>query len=191
MAYTVAADVKTYLGITGSGDDALITVLITRAQAIIDSYCRRTFEASADTTRTFDPTVDVDQRTLILDDDLCVITSVTNGNGATIVTGDYVTEPRNRTPWYALTIKSNATVYWTHTGSHEGSISIVGKWAYSTTAPADVVHAAIRLTAYLYHQKDNSNDSGGDVVVAGTVAKAVTLPADVKQTLVPYRRMVI
>lgn len=191
MAYTTTALIKTYLGITGSGDDTLIGDIITRAQAMIDSYCRRSFEASGDTTRKFDPTSDVVDRTLLLDADLCAITTVTNGDGNAIASSEYVTEPRNSTPYHGITLKSSSTAYWTYSTTHEDSISIAGKWAYSTSAPDDIVHATIRLAAYLYRQKDNARDTGGDVVVDDTVVRAMTIPADVRATLSPYRRTVI
>ena len=85
MAYTDVSTLKQYLGITGNTDDALLSSLITRAQAAIDTYTGRTFEASADTTKYFDclpPYVhgyELTWTTLGLD--LCQITSVTNGNG--------------------------------------------------------------------------------------------------------------
>jgi len=45
------ADVKTYLGITNTNQDAVITSLITNASAMIESYCNRVF-ASANYTET-------------------------------------------------------------------------------------------------------------------------------------------
>ena len=77
MAYTTYAGVKNYLGIASSADDALFTTLIDRAQAAIDNHCRRTFEAGSDTTRLVS-VEDADGLTLVLADDLCSITSITN-----------------------------------------------------------------------------------------------------------------
>ena len=191
MAYTTAALVKTYLSISGSGDDTLIGDIVTRSQKIIDAYCRRTFEASGDTTRYFDPTIDVVGRTLLLDADLCAITTLTNGDGNVVSSGNYVKEPRNSTPYRALTLKSSATISWTYSTTPENSISILGKWAYSTAAPDDIVHATIRLASYLYRQKDNVRDVGGDIIIDAGIVRAVTLPTDVQALLAPYRRLVI
>ncbi len=52
--YSSVRDLKIYLGITVDADDTLLTALIKRAQGIIDNHCKRTFEASADTTRYLD-----------------------------------------------------------------------------------------------------------------------------------------
>lgn len=40
------ADVKTYLGITNTNQDAVITSLITNASAMIESYCNRVFASA-------------------------------------------------------------------------------------------------------------------------------------------------
>lgn len=44
MALCTTANVKDYLGVTGSTDDTLIGTLITRAQAWMERYCNRVFE---------------------------------------------------------------------------------------------------------------------------------------------------
>jgi len=98
MAYAVASDVKTYLGIEGSGDDALLTSLISRAQKAIETYCGRKFETSS-VTKYYDVPTGGDElyidgvrrtghgaRTLFLDDDLISINTngLTNGDGSAI-----------------------------------------------------------------------------------------------------------
>ena len=57
MAYITTAQLKSYMGITASTDDALLALCIDRAQSTIESYTNRKFEATADTTRKFTPTV--------------------------------------------------------------------------------------------------------------------------------------
>ena len=46
MALTTLAEVKTYLGITGTEDDALLTSLIDRAGKLIKNYTHRTLEST-------------------------------------------------------------------------------------------------------------------------------------------------
>lgn len=191
--YTSAANLKVYLGIaTGeTGDDTLLGTLVTAAQAMIDAHCRQTFEASADTTRYFDPTTQVQGRTLFLDMPLCAITSVTNGNGVVVTSGQYVKEPRNDSPWHRLTLKSDNSVAWTYTGAPENSIAIVGRWAYSTTAPADIAQTTIRLAAYLYRQRDNAGDLDRAIIGASGILLPASLPKDIQTLLRPYVRLVI
>ena len=71
MSYCNVNDVKTYLDITGSGDDVLLDDLIERAQQAIDSKTRRTFEnPGAAATRLFTVGIDTDRLTLYFDKDI-------------------------------------------------------------------------------------------------------------------------
>jgi hypothetical protein len=189
MSYTSTASVKTYLGISGAGDDTLIGTLVTRAQAAIDRYCNRVFEAAADTTRSFDAFgPHIYGPTLFVDRDLCAVTTVTNGDAEVLTTTHYVTIPRNDTPYHGLKLKSASGRSWTYTTDWEKAITITGKWAYSTTAPADVVQAADRLAAFYYRQKDAPLQDV-TAIEAGVVIKPLALPDDVKALLNPYRRV--
>jgi hypothetical protein len=186
MAYTDATALKRYLGISASTDDTLLGECITRAQAVIDSITGRTFEASADTTRYFDSCA-IDGRELILDHDLCAITTVTNGDDVVVSASDYTVRPRNRTPWYALRLKLESEVLWDGTTDE---IAILGKWAYSTTAPNTIVQVAIRLAAWFYKQKDNHADMDRALVVGDMTVLPAKLPSDIAELLKPYRRLV-
>lgn len=190
--YLSTADLKVYLGIAAgeTGDDTLLASILTRTQAIIDAYCRRTFEASTNTDRTFDAVRDVSGRLLYLDEDLAAINSITNGDSTTVDSSDYTTEPRNRTPYYAIRLLTSSNVAWTYTDNPEDAITVSGKWAYSETAPADIVHATARLAAYLYRQKDNSLDLDRTVIAGDATILPVSLPSDLKRLLAPYRRLV-
>ena len=192
MAYCTNTLVKTYLAISGSGDDTLLTSLIARAQAAIDRHCGRTFEAAADTTRKFTVGDDTDQEMLYLDEDLCAITTVTtdaDGDADVLtVNTDYVTVPRNTTPYYALKILSSSDYYWTYTTEPENGITVLGRWAWSTTPPDDIVHACVRLAAYYYQQKDAQVFDTIAVPDAGVITIPAGIPADVKLILMPFRK---
>lgn len=191
MAYTTYTDVKTYIGgIQGTGDDALLTVLIAAAQKFIDTFCRRTFEASSDTTRYIDAVGDhIRGRTLYLDDvgELAAITTVTNGDGIVVSSSEYTTIPRNSTPYNALILLSSAGKSWTYTDDWEGAISILGKWAYSTSAPADIVQACKDIVKHMYRSRA---DDGQDrtIISEGMVITPSQIPASALETLRAYRR---
>jgi len=51
VALVSTTDVKTYLGISSSGDDALIGDLISAAQSMIEDYTHRVFDASSTATK--------------------------------------------------------------------------------------------------------------------------------------------
>ena len=188
MAYATVSQVKSYLGISASTDDTLLGTFIAAAQKIIDAHTRRTFEASTATTRYFDAMSDVTGSTLWLGADLASVGTVTNGDGNALGTADYVTEPRNTAPYYQLRIRSDSTAAWTYSDHHENAIAVSGWWAYSTTAPDDIVHATIRLAAWLYAQKDNHADQDRAFIAGNTTVLPVNLPADVKAILDPYRK---
>jgi hypothetical protein len=131
----------------------------------------------------------VDGDTIYLDEDLAAITTVTNGDGTTLTAAQYATEPRNRTPYYAIKIRSSASVAWEYsstTDDHENAIAITGKWAYSVTAPADIVQACVRLAGYLYRQKDNAAELDRPIVAGNATILPSRLPADLDLMLRPY-----
>lgn len=189
MAYATASDLKTYLDISGTTDDMLLAAMISRAQAIIDRETGTTFEAANDSTRYFDAVRDVDGRVLLFDHWCCALTSVTNGDSTTVTTSEYVTEPRNVDRFYAIRLLGSSTQGWTYTTDAENAITVVGRWAYSTTPPADIVHATLRLAAFLYRQRDNANDVDRAIVVGNATVLPAQIPADVLGIIRSYRSL--
>lgn len=188
MAYCTNTEVKAYLAVTGTTDDSLLTTLISAAQKQIDIFCHRTFEASADSTHYFDAVRNVDGRVLWLDDDLAAITSVTNGDGVAVSSAQYTTIPKNTTPYNRLRILGSSGKYWTWVDDPEDAIAIVGKWAYSTSAPADIKQACIRLASFMYRQKDQQMFNV-EVIDGGQYVTPLAIPNDVKAAITPYRKL--
>lgn len=193
MPYITTGQLSSYLGITSpsTSDNAQLAGFIASAQAIIERRTGRTFAAAADSTRYLDAVYDVDYDMLWLGADLCQITSVTNGNGVLVTTSQYVTEPRLQTPYYALRLRGDAGLTWTYSTYHENAIAIVGRWAYSVTAPVDVQQATLRLAAWLYRQKDTAADIDRPLLSAGgSVIMPATMPVDVMALIKPYVRAI-
>ncbi|MGB7054832.1 MAG: head-tail connector protein [bacterium] len=192
MTYCTTADVKEYLDIEGAGDDALISDLVDRAQKAIDSHTRRTFEdPGADATRYFTVGVDTDGLVLLFDEDIYTITTVktdADGTPRTILSSEYVTKPRNNTPYYGIKILSSSNEYWDYTDDPEAGIEIAGRWAYSESAPDDIVQACARWAAYLYRQRDSQVFDVTAIPDAGIIQIPKGIPADVKILLNPYVR---
>jgi len=196
MAYITVAHFKTNLGITDSTDDAIIQVWINCAQKTIDSYTGRTFEAAADSTKKFTPLREDwggnlwwDGVTRGLQLDLCQLTSITNGDGNLIPTAAVVLLPQNMPVKTAIKIKSNTQYVWTYTGSPDESISIVGRWAYSITAPDDIVGTCYELAKYLYQNRESNPSSSQQIISADGVALAPNeIPRTIISLMSPYVR---
>lgn len=200
MSYTSYSLVKAELGLSNDDDQILITGYVTLAQRIIEAPpplgTGRVFEASQDTTRYMDaPASDSDRGldgplyVLFLDGDLCQITSVVNGDGTTVASLSYVTKPRVRTPYYALRLKSGADLTWTYDESPEGAIAVTGRWAYATSAPADIARAALRLCVWMYRSRDNAGFDQ-DIQTDDGLILGAKIPRDIRAVIESYWELV-
>lgn len=190
MAYALATEVKNYLGIdTIDTDDYLIDSLIDSAEAIIDAYTGRHFDA--ETATKYFSTNSVDGKFLYLYGyDLLTITTLTNGDedSTEITSAHYRLWPRNDNPKWAIRLDED-TDWELHDDDSE--ISVAGTWGYATTAPYDINHACVRLAAFLYRQKDTSADIDRPLVTGdGVTIMPSSLPADVKSILDHYKRRI-
>lgn len=209
MSYTTVEQVRRRLQSGGvplpATDDDLLDELITEAQSIIDALTGYTFEAVTETRR-FDALadlVDLDrpgrkpyaavERSLWLGDNVLAEapTSITNGDGTTIASSEYVLEPRNGpAPYHAITLKSGSTVAWTYDDSPENAIAVAGKYGYSVEAPAAIQRAASRLVVWMYRQRESSSDSDRPIVTGdGAVVLPMAFPRDVLDILQAYKRL--
>ena len=196
MPYTTAAAVKSYLGITSSSDDALLTTLISSAQAAIDTYTHRTFEAAADTTKYFDAEDDTSESYTMLDWtpyglDLAQIASIVNGDGATIPASAYVLEPRHYPPYFGVKLKVSSGLYFEYDNDsdHENAVAVTGRWAYSITAPADVVHACIEIASLFYKQRDSNTDALRPIIAGNATILPIGLSTQSREILNNYKRI--
>ena len=192
--YATPEQVKLYLAISQNVDDILLEEIIDRATKIIETHTQRIFSSTATYSKYFDAREDVDHRGRVLwlnENDLCEIEYVKNGDLTTVASTEYVTNPRNETPFYSIKLKENSSIVWLWNTTPENAIEVKGHWAYSITPPLDIVQSCIRLSAFLYKQKDNTSDidrpfTSGD----GTVIMPIELPKDIKNLLLPYKRLV-
>jgi hypothetical protein len=188
MMYASLVDLKTYLGISSTTDDALLTDLLERVTAAFESETGRVFEVTTSTTKYFDSEADVVGATLYIDD--CVsLTTVTNGDAAVITSTYYVTEPRNSTPYYAITLKASSGYAWTYTTDPQDAITISGKWGYSLKPPDDVVKAIIEWAAQSYRGKDAQTIEAA-LAEQGVVAVQPGIPKAVLRVIQHYKRRI-
>lgn len=165
--YCTVEELKTYLGGIPSTDDGLLATLVNAAHQRINDDTRRNFEATADTLHYFDAAQDVDGSELCLDSDLSYITSVVN-DGTTIPATEYVTYPRNSTPWESLTLKSSSSYQWNYTTGPEDAITVTGRWAVMHSKPiTTIARASSVITATM---SDTSGLAVGATVYSAGVA---------------------
>ena len=186
--YCTVADVKALAGAESAGDDALLATLVARASALVDTYTRRAFTATT-TTRYYSPGEDTHGLTLFLDADLLSITTLTNGDGEEIASGDYALLPLNTERRDRIKLKASSGLTWTYDADPEGALSVAGTWGYSTTPPADIVQATARLALWLYRQREAPFGKIGNTIT-GEYEIPVALPSDVKAILNQYKKSV-
>lgn len=203
MAYITTAELKDFLDITDADDDTVLAQIIASAEDAIDNYTLRTFEPKGPQAghhaHKFTPLVrsrggdldDDEPRILWIGDmDLCEIQSVVNGNGVTIPSSEYVTNPINHTPWYAIALKRGSAYTWTYTGnSPEGAVVVTGKYCYSLEAPEAVRMAMFKLCKAFYNGRADSTGDRDILTTDGVVLAQNRIPADVTTLLRPYRRL--
>lgn len=188
MAYLSVSALKTHLGISETTDDVLLEDIIDGCKSIIDGQLGMTFEAATNTSRTFDAIRDVDGYDLLLDYPLCSINSITNGDGTTVTTAQYTTEPRNSTPYFRIRLLSSTGILWTYVTNPENAITVSGKWAYSTTVPTDVAFLTRLLAQHFYRQRDNAGELISTVITGGTTVLPANLSDQVMKLAKRYMR---
>jgi len=200
MAYITTAELKSFLDITSASDDTLLGIIIASAEEAIDNYTNRTFEPKGAQgghhphkftalPRTRGGSIDDgNPRLLWVDNDLCEIQSIVNGDGVTIPSTAYVTNPINHTPWYAIELKRNVNYLWTYTNTPEASIVITGKWCYSLEAPDDIRMAMFKLCKAWYNGRADSTGDRDILTTDGVVLVQSKIPSDVISIIHRYKR---
>lgn len=188
MAYVTTTALKLYLGITTSGDDSLLSILITAAQSVVEGPypgTDRKWEVRTET-QYYDyqgPT------RLDLRDDLISIGTFNNGDDETLTEGtDFYLYPLSGPPYRWLEIKTDGGENFQYSGTKQRALNIVGSWGYTTTAPQRIVQATKRLAAYYYHQKDAGVYDVTATPELGIITVPQGIPADVMKLLHANRK---
>lgn len=158
---------------TDTADDSFIETLITAASRWADNLTSRRFMPYIDT-REFDVPPKGDNE-LWLDEDLLETLTVTNGDGTALTqTTDYVFQPANHYPKYALVLRASQSLYWSwnSSASHQQVINIAALWGchkrYGTNAWTTVTTLAEDLdvseTAWDLTSAASLSATGGQLV---------------------------
>ena len=144
--------------------------------------CKRTLVATTTSTRNFTIGRDTQGPHLFFDEVCAAVTQVLNGDASTteVTSAEYVTKPSNAGPFYGIKILRSASKVWQYSTDAEDAIAVTGNWGWFSTLPDEVKHFCIRLSAFLYRQKDSSLDMDRPIL---TDAGVTLLPAGLNQDL--------
>jgi len=182
MAYVTLANYKTWVGITGSGDDTLLTDLITKAAAIIELLTNEVFEIAEASDQTFTRIKGAVEHSRFENKKLYFY-------GWLAAEAESITDdptvlylPEDGPPYFGCYLTDGAWAYPT--------VTINGKWGYSETPPEPIKWCTYKITKWLYDSKDPS--MGDNVVITpdGQVLLPDSFPGDVMAVLSKYRRIV-
>ncbi len=195
MTYPTSANCKTYIGASGAGDDTLIGWLLDGVIAWVEAWCGHDFVAQAAQTVKVMPEYPnilgrSRKKLLIRDFDLMAVTSVTNGDGVSVASGDYTLLPLSGPPYFMIELTPGSGKYWWRGWDGEGVVTIVGTTGQSTACPADVFQAILMLVAHFY--RGRSSGAGGPLTTAtrqGMVIEADKVPKTVLDLLANHRRV--
>ena len=183
-------DVKHYLDIDNSGNDALIVATLKRAIATFENMCGRSFLPSLET-RAFDAhdeQVVSPKRLFLRDGDLLTITEL-KIDGATVPSDEYFLV--GAMPHYTVRITDGSDfTFGEYSVSPEQTIEITGNWGFDLVVPEDVFGAIIRLTAFLYQQKDNAMELDRPIAMSNSMILPASLPSDVEAIAKFYRKVI-
>ena len=189
--YATLAEFKAWktVGSTDAGDDAVIEQCIEAASRYIDNETGRTFYARSET-RYYDA---VGGRTLMLDDDLLAITTLTNGDDIEIASTEYNLWPKNDPPYSEIKLKASSSTLWQmdSDGNVEAVIDVEGTWGYVATAPHDIRQVCLMITQNMDGRRTGENVSSTVKVTAfGVVVTPTDIPGMAAQVFRKYKRLI-
>lgn len=200
--YATLDEVKAWLNIKADSvnavDDTVLEDAVEQASRAIDLFSGRQFYAASET-RYFDVPPG---RRLELDKSLLSVTTLTNGNAVTIASTEYNLWPKNGVRHWAIVLRQTSSIYWQPNsgGDTEAVITVLGSWGDVDRAGTDaesvrlieVSHkACLHAVSDAYHKRFGENTGGvSSITAAGVVITPQGLPQDVRDILLPLRRMV-
>jgi hypothetical protein len=184
--YCTSAELKSYLRIDDTADDAFIGLWITTVSRNVDDHCRRQFGQTTDAeARTYTPVWDrhLCAHVLVVDDVQDVTgLSVADENG-TAVTGhtyDPVNAVKKGKPYERLLFGSAAS-------SFTGDLTVTARWGW-TAPPAAVKIGLFLQGARLAARRDSPFGISGSPSEQGEIRLMAQLDPDFKTSLKPLRR---
>lgn len=174
---TTAADVKTYLGITSSSDDALLAVLVTAASGYFETMAGRAIVA-ASATDTF-----MGDGAQFYVPDLYPVQSVTSLAVAGVAITEAV-DPANDDGWYLVDgiVRLRGSLF------TEGKLCVLGYTGGYEAVPADVAQAVKELVALKYRERQHVGSLSQSIAGQSVSYLPAFTPRSVTDVIDAYRK---
>lgn len=180
--YVTSSEVKAYLRITHSDDDALVAVWATTASRAVDQECGRQFgQVDAPEARTYEATYDRESRTWSVEiDDVQDVTGFAVADEASAAAASWTLLPRNAPtkgkPYTRLVVPS------------AGLWTVTARWGWSAV-PVPVRNAALLQAARLSARRDSPHGISGSPSEGGELRVLAQVDPDLRVALRGYRRL--
>lgn len=176
------AELKTYLGISGSGDDTLLGEVLNGAVVFIEEYTGYSLSSNtAAPTLLIKDVVRDHGRLLVPGLWFVSVSNVTTEAGTTLTTSDYFLIPQ-KPPYLGIRIKPDSAYRW-----NDGVTGVLDTTTYDLDADGSALgersnlkHAAVMLAAHWWRTR--MAGSGGKVAItqkSGYIQETAQIPQDV------------
>ena len=187
--YVTAVDLKAYLRISDTTDDAQIAFAITAASRAVDRACNRQFGlVAAPEARTYTARWDKDRCRYVVDiDDLMTATGLTITVAAGAVTV-FAKQPGNAAvvgqPWTRIVVDPTSTAKPT---LKEDDVTVTAKFGW-TTVPVAVQQATLLQASRLFMRRQAPFGVAGSPEMGSELRLLAKVDPDVAVVLGPYYR---
>lgn len=185
--YITAADLKAYLHITDTNDDAQIALAVTAASRAVDRAANRQFGlVAAPELRYYTARWDRGCCRYVVDiDDLMTQTGLEVESGGTGVT-DFSVRPSNAAamgvPWTQIVFDPNASV-----SLYEDGVEVTARWGWASV-PTPIKQAVTLQASRLFTRRNAPFGVAGSPELGSELRLLAKLDPDVEVTIGPYKR---
>lgn len=178
MKYVSVEELKDFLGVLTSSEDALLIAIAEAAEKFVESFTGRNFKPELKTYHyhTSQACPYNGKLVLFLDDDLLSLVAV-RVNGVEV---SGVKALGSHAPYFALEIPLSDV---------DAIIEVEGYFGFSAFVPEDIKLAILRLTAHLYRMRDSQILEAARLNELGVILVEKGIPHDVLAILNNYRRL--
>lgn len=193
--YVTSAELKAFLRISDTDDDAQVALAIAAASRAVDTHCGRQFGVVAAAEQRF-YTGQWDRRLcrwVVVVDDLMSTSNfaaiTVDADGDTVGTvDDYVLEPRNAAakgrPWTQILVRPDST--YKPTGARD-EVAVTALWGWSAV-PSAVKQATLLQASRIFARRNSPYGIAGSPDDGSEMRLLARVDPDVAVTLSPYRR---